>query len=187
MEKILKWIKKNILGLEEPRRRKKKKAVAKKKKPAAKKLPVKKAKSAPTPVKKKELKAVKPAKNFKENSDRLLQVSKDYLKKPAKAAAKTAALQGPPPKPQPEGKTVGVITHFFPNVRAAIIKVSAAIKLGDKLHFYGETTDFKITVKSMQMNRAPIETAKRGQEIGIQVPDKVREGDQVFKIAGSKS
>ena len=178
MGKILSWIKKNILGLEPPKRPKKKtsKAAAKKvskfpKKPLSK-APVKKNKA---PVKKVK---ISPAakKEFKQNSSDLLKVSKQYLKK--------SPTPKVPAKPEP-GKLVGVITHFFPNVSAAIIKVKGAISVGDKLHFKGPVTDFKITVKSMQMDRAPIEVAKKSQEIGIQVPDRVREGDEVYKI-GSK-
>lgn len=204
MEKILNWIKKNILGLEPPKRgRKKVVKKAKKLKKLAlgrgiksspvkkKKIPVKAAKEIQRPAKSKVLKKIPPVKNFKKNSDQLLKVSETYLKKPApaKVSKKAAAPEPPPPAPveKPDGVKVGVITHFFPNVNAAIIKVSrGTIKSGEQLHFKGVNTDFKIIVKSIQMNRQPIETAVKGQEIGIQVPDKVREGDEVYKVSPKK-
>lgn len=206
MEKILNWIKKNILGLEPPKRgRKKVTKKAKKLKKSAlgrgvksssakkKAVPAKTAKAVkviPRAAKSK-IKAIPPVKNFKKNSDQLLKVSESYLKKPApaKISKKAAAPEPPPPAPveKPEGIKVGVITHFFPNVRAAIIKVGRGkITAGEQLHFKGPSTDFKIIVKSMQMNRQPIDTAVKGQEIGIQVPDKVREGDEVYKVSPKK-
>ncbi len=93
----------------------------------------------------------------------------------------------PEAKPVSPGKRIGVITHFFPNVSAAIIKINQGkIAVGESIHFKGAVTDFKISIKSMQMNRAPIEIAGKGQEIGIQVPDRVREGDEVFKLTPKK-
>lgn len=202
MEKILNWIKKNILGLEEPKRKKKKgrkapakTSVSRKKPSAAKKklaaaVKAKKPLPRPVPIKKVPVPTAAEKKKLKKNADSLLRVSKEYLQKPVKGKA---VKQVPPPAPtlepvvvKPDGKLVGNITHFFPNVRAAIIKVKSAIVVGDQIRFVGPSTDFKITVKSMQMNRAPIEKAIKGQEIGIQVPDKVREGDEVYKIGGAK-
>ena len=175
MKKILAWIKRNILGLEPPKRKKKKstkvrsskKTLPKKnvlvKSPAKKTVLIKK-KLEPIPVNKKK---------FKDNSADLLEVSKNYLKK-SNDSLNSA------------GKAIGVITHFFPHVSAAIIKINqGTISVGESIRFKGEHTDFKITVKSMQMNRAPIEIAKKGQEIGIQVPERVREGDEVFKLIKS--
>ncbi|RLE44283.1 translation elongation factor-like protein, partial [Candidatus Woesearchaeota archaeon] len=46
----------------------------------------------------------------------------------------------------------------------------------------GATTDFEQTVESMEINRQKIEIAKPGDEIGIKVIDRVREGDKVYKI-----
>ena len=63
----------------------------------------------------------------------------------------------------------------------AIVKFNRSFSCGGKVHFSGATTDFKETVKSMQYDHKPIETAKKGQEVGIKVGDKVRQGDEVFE------
>lgn len=197
MKKIIDWLKKNILGLEEPKRRKvkssakgagRKKNVLKKK--TMNKISVKKS----LQVKKKLQPITINKKKFEKNADALLSASKDYLKKnerikvPVKIVSGASTKLNTAPKlTESEGKSIGVITHFFPNVSAAILKVSkGSISIGESIHFKGSHTDFKITVKSMQMNRAPIEVAKKGQEIGIQVPEKVQEGDLVFKVVKNK-
>ena len=78
---------------------------------------------------------------------------------------------------------IGVITHYFPHVKAAVIKLSkGSIKVGDNLYVKGHTTNFKQPVKSLQLNRATIEEGTVGQEIGLKVKSRVRIGDVVYKI-----
>ena len=78
---------------------------------------------------------------------------------------------------------VGVITHYFPHVEAAVVKMTRGdLSLGDTIIVKGHTTDFKASVKSMQLEHAPINIAKAGQEIGLGVKAKVREHDVVYKL-----
>lgn len=77
---------------------------------------------------------------------------------------------------------IGVITHYFPHVKAAVIKLSkGGVKVGDNIYIKGHTTDFKQPVKSLQLNRAPIEEGAKGQEIGLLVKSRVRIGDVVYR------
>ena len=59
---------------------------------------------------------------------------------------------------------------------------SGSITKGDKIAIKGSTTDFEMTVESMQIDRADIDSASAGQKIGLKVPERVRPGDEVFKI-----
>ncbi len=77
-------------------------------------------------------------------------------------------------------KPIGAVTHYYGHLGVAIVKFSKAVKVGDKVHFRGATTDFNETINSMQYDHKPIEAAKKGQEVGIKVGDKVREGDEVY-------
>ena len=80
------------------------------------------------------------------------------------------------------GQLVAKVTHYFPHVQAAVVKVKAPkLCLGDNLHFKGHTTDFKLRLQSMQMDHQPIAAAAKGAEIGVQVPGRVREGDRVYR------
>lgn len=78
-------------------------------------------------------------------------------------------------------KPIGTVTHYYGNLGVAIIKFKRVFRAGEKVHFKGATTDFEEKVKSMQYDHKPIETAKKGQEVGIKVGDKVREGDEVYE------
>lgn len=81
-----------------------------------------------------------------------------------------------------EEKEIGTIFHFFSNVNVAAIKLSGSLKAGDKIHIKGATTDFEQKVDSMQIHNAVVKEAKKGDEIGIKVKDKVRPNDTVFLV-----
>ncbi len=80
-------------------------------------------------------------------------------------------------------KPIGFVTHFYGGIEVAIVKFSVPVAIGTKLHFKGATTDFTDTVRSIQYDHQAIEEAKKGQEVGIKVKDKVREGDEVYLAA----
>ena len=79
-------------------------------------------------------------------------------------------------------KKIGEISRYFHNISVAAIILSDELKEGDKVLIKGATTDFEQIVKSMQVDRKPIEKGQKGQEIAIKVNDRVREGDDVFLI-----
>ncbi len=77
---------------------------------------------------------------------------------------------------------VGRVSKFFGKVSVAAVEVKDTIRVGDKLHFKGATTDFTTQVESMEIERSPIEEAKPGDFVGIKVPERVRPGDRVYKV-----
>lgn len=81
-----------------------------------------------------------------------------------------------------EGKLIGLITHYFPHVQAAVIKLKAPLAKGDTVKIKGHTTEITQTVTSMQIDRVDIQTAKKGDEIGLLVSSRVRQADKVYKL-----
>ena len=79
-------------------------------------------------------------------------------------------------------KVIGIVTHYFPQVRAAVIKLKAPLAVGDTIKIKGHTTDFKEKVNSIQLDLVPIQAGKKGQEIGLLVKSRVRIGDSVYRI-----
>ena len=96
------------------------------------------------------------------------------VKKKAKGKKKKAA--GPA---LPAGKIVGTVTHYFPHVQAAVIKLKKPLSVGNTIRIKGKTTDFEQKVESMQIDHVPIQAAKKGDEIGLRVTSRVREHDIV--------
>ncbi|MBL7070620.1 MAG: hypothetical protein ISS26_00400 [Candidatus Omnitrophica bacterium] len=78
---------------------------------------------------------------------------------------------------------MGKVTHYFPQVRAgAIIIKKGKVAIGDILRIKGHTTDFKQKVKSIQIERVPVEEASAGEEIGVLMRSRVRINDLVYKV-----
>ena len=50
-------------------------------------------------------------------------------------------------------KEIGKVSSFFSHVSVAAIKLTDKLKIGDKIHIKGNTTDFEDTVKSMQIDK----------------------------------
>ncbi|MHC4425801.1 MAG: translation elongation factor-like protein [Planctomycetota bacterium] len=77
---------------------------------------------------------------------------------------------------------IGKVSDFFAQPVVAAIELTAALKLGDKIHIKGHTTDVELNVNSMQIDNVPVEEAKAGDSIGVKVPERVRHGDTVHKV-----
>ncbi|MBN1793810.1 MAG: hypothetical protein JW844_02470 [Candidatus Omnitrophica bacterium] len=77
---------------------------------------------------------------------------------------------------------IGDVIHFFPKVKAGVIRLRrGSLQIGDTICCKGATTDFRQKVSSMEIDHKPIDTAKKGQEIGILLKKRVRIGDKVYK------
>jgi selenocysteine-specific translation elongation factor len=77
---------------------------------------------------------------------------------------------------------IGKVTDFFARPVVAGIELTATIKVGDKIHITGHTTDLEFTVDSMQINNVNVDQAKAGDNVGIKVAERVRRGDMVYKV-----
>ena len=77
---------------------------------------------------------------------------------------------------------IGKVTEFFARPVVAGVELSGILKIGDKIHIKGSTTDMQLIVESMQIERVNINAGKPGDVVGIKVPDRVRRGDKVYKV-----
>ena len=82
-----------------------------------------------------------------------------------------------------EEKILGEVIKYFGKIGVAAIRISeGTIKVGDKIHIVGHTTDVTQTVDSMQIENKSAQEAGPGADIGIKIKDKVREHDTVYKV-----
>ena len=79
-------------------------------------------------------------------------------------------------------KIIGKVSDFFAQPVVAGIELKAALKVGDKIHIKGHTTDLEMTVDSMQINNVDVKQAKAGDSIGVKVGERVRGGDTVYTV-----
>lgn len=82
-----------------------------------------------------------------------------------------------------EDKKVGEVIKFFGKIGVAAIRLSeGSLKVGDKIHIVGHTTDVTQTVDSMQIENQNVQEAGPGADIGIKLKDRAREHDIVYKV-----
>jgi len=77
---------------------------------------------------------------------------------------------------------IGKVSGFFAKPVVAGIELSGGLKIGDKIHIKGHTTDLEMTIASMQLDNKSVNEAFKNQSVGIKVPDRVRPGDVVYKV-----
>jgi len=77
---------------------------------------------------------------------------------------------------------IGKVTDFFARPVVAGVELSGRLKIGDKIHIKGATTDMELAVESMQIDRVDITEGKSGDLVGIKIPERVRRGDIVYKV-----
>jgi len=77
---------------------------------------------------------------------------------------------------------IGNVSDFFARPVVAGIQLTATLKVGERIHIAGHTTDMELTVESMQINNVDVKEAKAGDAVGIKISDRVRRGDTVYKV-----
>ena len=78
---------------------------------------------------------------------------------------------------------IGEVVKFFAKPSVAAVKiVSGELKIGDTIKITGHTTEITDTIESMEVNNQKVEKAVPGDYIGVKVSDRVRPGDEVFRI-----
>lgn len=78
---------------------------------------------------------------------------------------------------------IGKVTHHYDKIGVAVVELDAKLSSGDKIKFVRGGEDlFEQEVASMQIEHKKIETAKKGDVVGLKVDQDVKEGAEVYKI-----
>jgi len=81
-----------------------------------------------------------------------------------------------------EWKEIGEVEHYFPHPEVAVLKLTVGLKKGENIRIIGGTdTDFEQEVVSMEVDHKKVDKAGKGNEVGLKVKKKVREGYKVYK------
>lgn len=83
------------------------------------------------------------------------------------------------------GERVGTVSHYFDEPQVGAIDLEETIEVGDVLRFEGHTTDFQQAITSMEVDHQPVELAGPGDEVAVKVEERVREGDEVYRVTSA--
>ena len=79
------------------------------------------------------------------------------------------------------GDAIGSVTHYFSHLSVAAVSLTDTLRIGDRIHIVGHTTDLEQTVDSMEVDHAPVESAGPGDDVALAVKAHVREHDRIFR------
>jgi putative protease len=80
---------------------------------------------------------------------------------------------------------VGMVTHYFGKPQVAIVEITdGELHVGDTILVHGHSSDFTQRVGSMELEHAPVDSAKVGDSVGIKVSERAREHDSVSVVTG---
>jgi putative protease len=78
---------------------------------------------------------------------------------------------------------VGKVTHFYDKIKVAVVELTGVLSVGDKIKFARGGEDmFEQVVESMQVEHEKIDTAKKGDIVGLKVDGEVKEGAEIYKL-----
>jgi putative protease len=78
---------------------------------------------------------------------------------------------------------VGTVTHYFPQIGVAAVEVTGdGLRIGDTIRLLGATSNFTQQVQSMEMDHSAVAAAEAGQLVAIQLVERARVRDVVFRI-----
>lgn len=78
---------------------------------------------------------------------------------------------------------VGTITHYFGKIGVGVVAINnGELKVGDRIHLKGHTTDFEQTVDSLQVEKQTVDKIGVGESAGLKVAQPVKEHDAVYLV-----
>jgi translation elongation factor EF-1alpha len=76
---------------------------------------------------------------------------------------------------------IGTVTHYFSHLSVAAVQLDQPLRVGERIHMKGHTTDLVQTVESMEVDHQPMDQAGPGDDLALKVDDHVREHDKLFR------
>ena len=76
------------------------------------------------------------------------------------------------------------MTHYYDKIGVAVVRLASGdLKVGDKIKLTDDTgEEFEQEIKSMQIEHADIEIAKKGDEFGLKVNHPAKAKTAVVKV-----
>ena len=78
---------------------------------------------------------------------------------------------------------VGRVTHYYDKIGVAVVELDASLAAGEKIKFVRGGEDlFEQDVESLQVEHKKIDSAKKGDVVGLKTAEDVKEGAEVYKV-----
>ncbi len=83
---------------------------------------------------------------------------------------------------------LGKITHYYPKASVGTVYINTGkISVGDNIIITGKTTGIeKMKIERLEIKKKSVSLAKKGEEVGIKFPFRVRKNDDVYVVKENK-
>ena len=76
------------------------------------------------------------------------------------------------------------MTHYYEHSGACVVSLDEGpLRVGDTIHVRGHTTDFYQRVERLERDHVAVDSARRGDEVGVAVSQRVRSHDVVYRLS----
>lgn len=77
---------------------------------------------------------------------------------------------------------VGTVSHFYDKIGVAIVELNGTLSVGEKVKFVRGGEDlFEQVVESIQVEHKKLDSAGKGDVVGLKTNEEVKAGTEVFK------
>jgi putative protease len=78
---------------------------------------------------------------------------------------------------------VGTVSHYYDKIGVAIVELNGNLSVGEKVKFVRAGEDlFGQVVESIQVEHKKLDSASKGDVIGLKTNEPVKEDTEVFKV-----
>ena len=108
-------------------------------------------------------------------------------RKPLKPAAPRVPRRTPVEDIAPEEQIVGApllgkVAGYDPKTRELTLELEEPLTVGDGVRVKGRSTDLTQRVERLRVGERAVQSALAGEVVGVEVADRVRPGDAVYKV-----
>jgi U32 family peptidase len=77
---------------------------------------------------------------------------------------------------------IGNITHYYDKIGVAVVDLLDNLTAGENIKIVSEDSEFEQKVSSMQIEHNQINSAKKGQTIGLKVEQPATKNSVLYKV-----
>jgi putative protease len=78
---------------------------------------------------------------------------------------------------------VGKVIHYYDKIGVAIVELDGTLSVGDRIKFVRGGEDlFEQAVDSIQIEHSKVDSANKGDVVGLKADEAVKESTEVFKL-----
>lgn len=107
------------------------------------------------------------------------------VKKVVKKVKKAKAAKKQPAKAKQaksEGTVIGKVTHYYDHIGVGVLALKSPLSVGDAIMLRRGEQKFSQIVESLQIDHESVPKAGKGQEVGMKLKERIKEGALVLRV-----